>query len=517
MSLSAGVPVPPRQPDPTVDLDLARAVAETYADPLRFVLTMFPWGEGPLAAHAGPRAWQWDFLVDLGAAVAARGFDGREPVAPVLMSTASGHGIGKSALTAWCILWLMSTRPGARGIVTANTGDQLRTKTWAELGKWWKRCLTRGWFSFSQSKGAMSLVRRGQAETWRCDALTSREEQSEAFAGQHAADSTSFYIFDEASAVPDAIWDVAMGGLTDGEPVFLAFGNPTRNSGRFHETHHRLRHRWATRQIDSRDVAGTNKALFAQWVADYGDDSDFVRVRVRGQFPRRGVLQFIDADVARAAQTIEPVPLLSDPVVVGVDVARFGDDQSVIVVRRGKDARTEPWQTFRGVDTMTLAGRVGETIDKVQADAVFVDDGGVGGGVVDRLRQLGRRVTAVNFGGLADRGTLNAVDAAGERYANKRAEMWGAMRAWLKGGGAVPDDPALQADLTGVEYGFDAQDRIQLERKELMKRRGLASPDLADALALTFAYPVAPRTQGQDGKWRGRGGPTVRSDYVAYQ
>jgi hypothetical protein len=167
---------------------------------------------------------------------------------------------------------------------------------------------------------------------------------------------------------------------------------------------------------------------------------------------------------------------------MGVDVARFGDDQSVVSFRRGRDARTIEWSKYRGLDTMELAARVAEHVRINQADAVFVDGGGVGGGVVDRLRQLHVQVIEVNFGSKAE-------DA---RYNNKRAEMWGNMKEWLPTG-AIPTDRELTDDLIGLEYSFTPTNKVQLEKKEDMKRRGLASPDLADALALTFAYPVAPK------------------------
>ena len=182
---------------------------------------------------------------------------------------------------------------------------------------------------------------------------------------------------------------------------------------------------------------------------------------------------------------------LSDPFVMGVDVARFGDDRSVIVLRRGRDARSVSWIKLTGADTMTVAAKVAEIAQQYRPDAIFIDGGGPGGGVVDRLRQLQHSVFDVQFGGKADHSHIGQDGAI--VYANKRAEMWGAMRAWLAGG-MIPDDRELLADLTGVEYGYalrEGRDAIILEKKEDMKKRGLASPDLADALALTFAYPVA--------------------------
>jgi len=464
------------------DVLLAQEVSKYYADPLGFVLAMFPWGEdGMLKDYSGPRRWQWEYLEDLGEQIKAHGFDGINAVAPIQMATASGHGIGKSALTAWLILFIMSTRPHCKGIVTSNTSDQLKTKTWSELGKWLNLCLTKDWFCYNSSKGNMNIVSVEHPQTWRVDAQTCREENSESFAGLHAANSTPFYIFDEASAIPDKIWEVSDGGLTDGEPMRLAFGNPTRNSGRFFECFNRLKHRWKTRQIDSRDVAGTNKELMQQWVDDFGEDSDFVRVRVRGRFPRSGSCQFIGSDLVHAAMKNQLVPEIwnSSPKCLGIDVARFGDDQSVITRRQGR--KMWPQKKFRELDLMTFAGFVAREIDEFGADYVFIDGVGIGAGLVDRLRQLGYSVIDVQSGAKAN---------DGKTYYNKRAEMWGGMREWLKLVPDMPDEPELEASLTSVEYGFTPKEQYLLEKKADMKKRGLPSPDEADSLALTFAEPI---------------------------
>lgn len=177
-----------------------------------------------------------------------------------------------------------------------------------------------------------------------------------------------------------------------------------------------------------------------------------------------------------------------DERIIGVDVARFGDDSSVIYFRQGRDGSPIPYERFQGMDTMEFASRVAAWIDKWEPDAVFVDDGGLGGGVVDRLHQLQfRDVIGINFGGKSDS------NRTGLKAANKRSEMWLTMRDWLARG-ALPDDDLLAAELMGPLYRYDADNRIALERKEDMKKRGVASPDVADALALTFAYPVQPRT-----------------------
>lgn len=479
-----------------------------FDDPLGFVLYAYDWDNDPAlqvvklpdpwnliyGSTYGPDEWACEFLDEIGRAVRDRGFDGTKAVNALRMATSSGHGIGKSAITSWLVNWIMSTRPHCKGVVTANTVPQLESKTWAEIGKWTKRCLTGHWFEVTTGKGSMRIVHKDHPESWRCDAQTCREENSESFAGLHAANSTPFYIFDEASAVPDAIWEVAEGGLTDGEPMWFVFGNPTRNTGRFFECFNKQRHRWLTRQIDSRTVQITNKAQIAEWVADYGEDSDFVRVRVRGVFPRASSLQFIPRDLVDGAMLRTPVNHAGRgrTAVVGVDVARFGDDQSVIRTRVGRDAATWPPLRYRELDTMQLAARVAEHVETLKKAGyrvvIFVDGGGVGGGVVDRLRQLNYDVVEVQFGAKAD---------DGRKYHNKRAEMWGRVKEWLPSG-CLAKDEALATDLTSVEYSFRPDDTILLESKESMKKRGLASPDDGDALAITFAYPVPEFSQDQD-------------------
>jgi hypothetical protein len=459
-------------------------------DPLGFVLFAFPWGEaGTMLADAdGPRRWQRELLGELGRRL--REGHGAGDLLPILMARASGHGVGKSTVAAWVILWGLSTMPNARVVVTANTDSQLRTKTWPEVTKWLRLMINRDWFKATAT--AVFSAQADRERLWRADAIPWSDENTEAFAGLHNKGRRVILIFDEASAISDKIWEVSEGALTDQdtEILWLAFGNPTRNSGRFRECFGRFRHRWDHGLIDSRDVEGTNKAQLEQWVRDYGEDSDFVRVRVRGLFPHASSMQFIPSDLVEAAAGREALLVLDDPLVMGVDVARFGDDASIIRFRRGRDARTFPPIKLRGADTMELAARIADEGSRFPVAAIFIDGGGVGGGVVDRCRQIGLNVTEVQFGARSDRPPIGNDRAIG--YANKRAEIWGAMRDWLPGG-AIDNDPELIADLTGIEYGYvlrDGRDAIQLERKEDMRRRGLASPDNGDALALTFAYPA---------------------------
>ncbi len=323
-----------------VESELATAVAECYDDPLRFVETMYPWGQpGPLEHFDGPDVWQREFLTRLGQHVRQRRFDGHTAVSPIRMAVSSGHGIGKSTLASWIVDWIMATRADSQGTITANTFTQLQMKTWAAVRTWTKLCLIGNWFEMTSTL----MYAPENKQKWFCGPQSCREENSEAFAGQHAITATSFYLFDESSAVPDAIFEVAEGGLTDGHPMIFLFGNATRSSGKFHRAcFGSERNRWDTVTIDSRDSRFTNKTQIAEWAKDYGEDSDFFRVRVRGLPPTASDLQYISSALVYEAQQRKVETLKDDPLVCGLDVARGGGDMSVFRFRRGADARSIP-------------------------------------------------------------------------------------------------------------------------------------------------------------------------------
>ena len=467
-----------------LEKELLELIPRFYADPLGFVRAAYPWGSrGMIEALDGPVEWQCEFLRDVGKQVEQRAFDGAHPVDAIRQAVASGHGIGKGTLCAWLVNWIMSTRPHAQGTVTANTYTQLATKTWATIQKWTSLSITGHWFHVTTDK----MYHRAFPASWFCSAQTCREDNSEAFAGQHAANSTSFYIFDEAATISTRIWEVAEGGLTDGEPMIFAFGNPTRNDGEFHAiTFGNKRDRWQQRSIDSRSIPFTNKQQIERWVADCGEDSDFVRARVRGLPPRASDLQFIASDRVYAAQNRALSGLRDDPLILGIDVARGGNAWTVGRFRKGLDARSIAPVRLSGEesrDTMRLASVVVEALDREyngqKVHTAFVDSG-FGGPVVDRCHQLGfRNVIEVSFGSRAP----------DPHFANMRAFMWSKMRDWLERG-MLPKDERLETDLCGPGYYHDRQDRLVLESKEDLEKRGLASTDDGDALCLTFAQPV---------------------------
>jgi hypothetical protein len=483
-----------------IEAALADEIGACYADPLRFVMLAFPWGEKgtPLENYSGPVGWQREYLIDLGREIRERKFDGVNAVTPIRMAVASGHGIGKSALVGMLCNFVLSTRPHCQGTVSANTFPQLESKTWAQIRKWAEMSITRHWFNITSTR----ISHLASPETWFVSAQTCREESSEAFAGQHAANSTSFYILDEASAIPDKIWEVASGGLTDGEGWFLCFGNPTRNSGAFYRACFGSdRDRWNHRSIDSRECVLTNKQQIAEWLADYGgEDSDFVRVRVRGLPPSASELQFIDAARVQAAQKRQVEALDDEPLIAGFDVSGGGKAWNVIRFRRGLDARSIPPVQISGEagrDRSVLIGVAAEAMRGTHGGrkiAVMFVDSAFGAPVVERLHTLGfDNVIEVNFGG----------PSPDHHQANQRAYMWARMKDWLLRG-AIGDDSKLEIGLCGPGYHINRQNKLVLESKQDMQKRGEASPDDADALALTFAQPVAPQA------------PPERPDYSLY-
>lgn len=470
---------------------LYEAIGGFHDDPLGFVLWAFPWGEAGtrLADEPGPDTWQEDVLRAMGEDIAA-GIDADEALATAIkIAVASGHGIGKTALVAWIILWFVSCRPFGQTVVTANTKTQLTTKTWRELAKWHRLAVHGSLFEWT----ATQFKHRRFPDSWFASAVPWSEHASEAFAGTH--ETHVLILFDEASLIADVIWEVTEGAMTTPGALWLAFGNPTRNTGRFAECFGRQKHRWRTFQIDSRSARKANKAQIAQWVEDYGEDSDFVRVRVRGVFPRAGSMQFISLEDVTKSMNRKAVAYEAGAKVMGVDIARHGDDQSCITRRQGM--KVWPQRRLRIADLMQLASVIAEEIEEFDPQAVFVDVTGIGWGVFDRLRQLG-------YGDILIPVQVGEAATQDKLYYNKRSEVWSKMRDAIREGMCLPDDRELEADLIAPEYGFDSRERVQLERKEDTKERGSASPDGADSLAITFATPIMPRAVDTEPKWRAR-------------
>ena len=473
-------------------------------DPLAFVLLTFPWAEPgtPLEHFKGPRKWQRDILVDLRDHI--RQNNGKIEFDTFREAVASGRGIGKSALVSWLVIWMLSTRIGSTTIVSANSEAQLRSVTWAEITKWLAMSLNSHWFEVAATrimpaKWLTELVERDLKKGtryWSVEGRLWSEENPDAYAGVHNFDGVML-IFDEASGIPDAIWSVSDGFFTENTPhrFHLSFSNPRRNTGYFYETFHSKRAFWRTRNIDARDVEGTDKNVYQRIIDEYGSDSYQANVEVYGQFPSEGDDQFIAVNLVDDAMRRPRYKDEHAPITIGVDPARFGADATVIAIRQGRDIIDI--RRHRNADTMETVGYVIEAIEEFKPALVCIDEGGLGAGVVDRLKEQRYKIRGVNFGNKAQKQLM---------YGNKRAEIWGAMRDWLKDA-SIPNDRFLKSDLISPKIKPDSKGAIFLESKKDMKARGLASPDAADAIAVTFAFPVASREYngGKIDKSRSRG------------
>jgi hypothetical protein len=399
----------------------------------------------------------------------------------VRIAVAAAHGVGKTALVSWIIHWFESCHPRSACKVTAGTRDQLNTTAWRELAKWQDLALNKWQFEWTQTRYSC----RWKPATWFAAAIAWSENNPDAFAGTH--EDVVMMIFDEASTIASVIWGVAEGAFTT-SGIFLAFGNPTDATGEFAQCFGKKKHRWTTVNVDGRDSkVASNQELYRQWIEDYGEDDDYVRVRVRGLFPISGSICFIPPGTITAAQArwkaFDPREIVrSEPLLMGVDVARQGKDQSSVVFRRGRYVQKEIYR-FSIPDLMELSSKIARLIVENKPDVVFVDEtGGYGAGVIDRLRQIGHQVVAVQFGSRADEE---------KQYANKRAEMWFRMKEWIRQVGMLPDDNNLRSALETPGYGHERKtDRLLLESKDSIRSRGAASPDDADALAMTFAMRV---------------------------
>lgn len=468
-----------------VEKELADCISDFIHNPLGYVYFAFPWGEEgtELAGMQGPEAWQKEKLIEIGKKLKAG-----ESIEPILEAIASGHGIGKSAFVSWIILWGLSTMIDTKMVITANTENQLKTKTWAELAKWHRLAINSHWFKYTAT--AIFSAFSQHEKTWRADMIPWSEHKTEAFAGLHNKGKRIIVIFDEASAIPEPIWEVTEGALTDEdtEIIWLVCGNPTRNSGRFHGCFNKFRHRWSHVQIDSRQVTLTNKEQISRWEKDYGEDSDFFRVRVKGQFPRASSNQLIPNDIVQAARGrhLKESEYNFASVIITLDNAWSSDD--IAVWKRQGNFATRLATLRKQEDDIIIAGHLARFEDEHQADAVFIDFG-YGTGVFSAGKQMGRKWTMIPFGGAS----------SDPQYANKRVEMWCLMKEWLKNGGSIPDDDDIATDLTGPEayeimIGPNAG-KLLMESKKDMTKRGLSSPNDGDALALTFALPVKNKSQ----------------------
>jgi hypothetical protein len=390
----------------------------------------------------------------------------------------SGHGTGKSKALAIAALWFLLTFPDALVPCTAPTAHQLDDILWREIrlcvggmSDWWRERLAVSSDKVTLAGSSGMIVAR-----------TARPEKPDALQGFHARH--ILFIIDEAAGVPDAVFEVARGALSTPGAKVVMTGNPTRLNGYFHAAFHSARDTWARLQFSCLDSPLASPEYIREIAGEYGEDSDMYRIRVLGDFPRHGMLSIIPADRVEAAlaASLPRNALGNAPAILGVDPAWEGSDRSVVFLRKSVYAKV--LFVGRGVNGERLAALVAQFQDEHNAQATFIDKTGVGASVCDFMDSIGRPFTGISFAN-------TPLDPA--RFMNRRAELWWRMREWFQEDVCLAPHQDVRDDLIGPEYGIRDSGKIYLESKETMRKRGLASPDLGDALALTFAAPVRSR------------------------
>lgn len=437
----------------TVDIAAAYAAfIETYRDnPVAFVKVVL---------EAEPLPWQCE-LMDAVAKGTRR------------ISVRAGHGVGKSTCCSWILLWHLCTRMPQKAVVTAPTAGQLFDALFSELKHWANKLPS----SLRDNIEIYSdrIVQKGAPESSFISARTSSAERPEALAGIHSEH--VLLIADEASAIPEAVFESAAGSMSGHAATTILIGNPTRNTGLFFRTHHQLKGDWKTLHVSCLDNPLVSNDFVNQIKETYGEGSNAFRVRVLGEFALRDDDSLIAADLVDAAMSRDVALDPEADLIFGCDIARYGSDRSVICKRRGNVViEMRHWS---GEDLMGTVGRIVHEAKLDKPAVIAVDSIGLGGGVADRLRELKYNVVDVN---VAESNALN------QQAARLRDELWLSTKEWLETRAVkLPKDDDLRAELIGPTYAFTSNGKIKVESKSELKRRGMRSPDLADALCLTFA------------------------------
>ena len=394
---------------------------------------------------------------------------------PKPIAVKSGHGIGKTAAESWAILWFLSTRPFSRVPCTAPTAHQLDDVLWPEVAKWLWRSSLKEHFIWTKTR----LCMKGYEESW--FAVPRSCNRPENLQGFHADE--LLFVIDEAPGIPQEIMEVVEGAMTNENAQLLMVGNPTQLSGTFFNAFHRDRSAYQTFTFSSINSSLVSTEYCDRLALLFGKESDVYRVRVLGQFPKGTSDAFIRLDAVEAA--IKREVKAEGAIELGIDPARYGDDKSVICWRRG--LQVQPFRSFHGINTTRLTGETAKLVREIRKTGytekikIKVDDTGIGGGVTDQLqeqqRELNIFVIPVNFGGTSLK----------PEYADRGAQMWGDIKEALATI-QLPGDEALVAQLSTRKYKLQPDGKIKLERKEDMKKRGISSPDQADALVLCFAH-----------------------------
>jgi len=406
-------------------------------------------------------------------------------------SIRSGHGVGKSSCASWLMIWFLLTRYPVKIVVTAPTASQLFDALFAECKRWIKELPT-PIKSLLEMKSDRIELGSSPTEAF-ISARTSRSESPESLAGVHA--DHVLLVVDEASGVPESVFEAAYGSMSGKDATTILLGNPTRSSGYFYETHTRLRDSWWTKQVSCLDSPLVSPDFIQEMELKYGIGSNAMKVRVYGEFPTAedDTLISLHAVEQASKRTVEQPE--GTPVVWGLDVARYGDDASVLCIRQGR--HLIELHSWKKLSLMELSGRVLDLLHSSDEppEEILVDSIGLGAGVLDRLRELDISARGVN---------VSESPAMADRYANLRAELWDLTKQWFAEEVQIPNDDSLIADLTAPRYSFNSSGKMIVESKAETKKRLGRSTDFADSLVLTFASSAAGASGQYRRKKRGR-------------
>jgi hypothetical protein len=435
-----------------------------------FIKLMARYRDDPVAfarevAGIEPDEWQVE-LLDAVAAPAIR-----------RISVRSGHGVGKSTGVALAAVWHVLMRVPSKTVVTAPTSSQLFDACFAEMKNVAKRLKPP--FNNLLELKSDRIELKSHPESTFISCRTSRAEQPEALAGVHSP--SVLLIADEASGIPSSVFEAASGSMSGHSATTILTGNPTRNTGFFYDTHNRLREDWYTMHVSCVDSPRVSEDFVEDMKRRYGEDSPAYHVRVLGNFPPSEEDTVIPVSLIEHAMAND-IKVHEDTIAIwGLDVARQGGDASVLAKRQGPVIH--PLTVWRNLDLMQLTGAVKAEYDAMPPSKrpaeIIVDSNGFGAGVLDRLRELGLPARGLNVSERA---------MAKDTYLNLRAEIWFKMKMYLEGMDvSLPRDDALYAELAAPRYHFTSAGKLQVESKDSMKKRGVASPDRADAVALSLA------------------------------
>ena len=394
------------------------------------------------------------------------------------VSIRSCHGPGKSCVAAWAVLWFIFTHFPCRILLTAPAAPQLETVLWPEIGIWLAKMPEQLRKCVNKTSDTLEWV--GHEDQSFAVARTAREDKPEALAGMHGVN--VLIVVDEASGVSEKVYETIQGSLTDPGNVLLLISNPTRNTGTFYDSHHKLRSKYDTIHVSHRDSDRVTDEYVETMRLQYGEESNVYRVRCLGEFPVLGDDQVVSLERVQLART-RHVDTLDVRPVWGLDVARFGWAKTALARRRG-NTLIQPIETRQGWDTMQTAGWVAREYDECRDEdiphRIFVDVIGVGAGVLDRLRELDIPAQGVNV-------AETPLDP--KRFMRLRDELWWKGREWFERGDVYlpPGCESLEAQLVAPTYRMLSTGKIQVESKEELRDRGVESPDEADAFLLTLA------------------------------